>query len=243
MPLRTLGIVIARAQSKRLPGKNTRLIRGVPLVGYMAKAALGSKLDRVLLSTEDAGIASSAAEYGLEAPFRRPDELASDYASSYDIVMHALNHAEAEERSDYDAVVLMQPTTPFVQSSSIDACIDTLGSDSNLAMCFTARRTAEPPQWMMEIDEQGLASPMVPDVIWGGVEHTQWLRPTYLPNGAAYAVRTSALRNQKRFFCPPAKLIEMDAARSVDIDEELDLVVAEAVAQYFDFIPERPKQG
>ena len=91
----SLGVVVARGQSKRLPRKMLRPLAGHPLVAYMARAALASGLDRVILSTDDDEIAAAAKSYGLEAPFRRPAELATDFATNDRVLLHALDWAES----------------------------------------------------------------------------------------------------------------------------------------------------
>ena len=235
--MRSLGVICARAASKRLPRKNLRPLNGVPLVAYCASAARRARLDSVIVSTEDREIAAICVGHGVEAPFVRPEELAADYASSPDIVGHAVDWMRTQRGLDYDIVVVLQPTTPFVLPEHIDACVDALKHDAGAACCFTARPASEPPQWMFMRGEDGRVSPLLGEAIGAEREHAQLLATHYLPNGAAYAVRLAALAAQRRIICDPARIVVMPPERSVDIDDELDWLFAERVARHYSLTP------
>ncbi|MEX0694479.1 MAG: acylneuraminate cytidylyltransferase family protein [Rhodospirillales bacterium] len=231
--MRALGIIKARAGSKRLPRKNLRTLNGHPLVAYMCRAAMASSLDRVIVTSEDDEIRQTAIQYGVEAPFKRPQALAGDFARNEDILNHALDWVHADEKKPYDIVVMLQPTTPYVLPETIDACI--AGVASGAACCFSARPVREPPEWMFRINAEGHAvSATLPDFDDGGV-HTQMLRETFFPTGAAYAISIDAFHAQDRIYARPLKVALMDAARSVDIDDELDFIMAETVGRQFGY--------
>ena len=229
----SLGVICARAGSKRLPGKNLKPLRGVPLLGYVCRAARASRIDRVILSTEDAAIARAAAAVGVEAPFERPRALAADYASSPDIVGHAIDWMAANGGGAYDIAVLIQPTTPFLTPADIDACLDAVASGT--ASAFTVRQATEPPEWMFVHGPDGAARTLLGDPIAGAREHSQHVRTCYVPTGGAYAVRVAAMRSQGRIICDPAHLVETTPERAADIDDELDFLYAEMLAEHFDF--------
>src|SRR5262245_14661230 len=100
----SLGVIVARGASKRLPRKNLRPLLGLPLVAWSVRAALASRLDRVVVTTEDPEIAEVARREGADVPFMRPEELAADYARSDDILLHALAATEADDGRGYDVV-------------------------------------------------------------------------------------------------------------------------------------------
>lgn len=113
-----LGIIPARAGSKRIPGKNLKLLGGRPLIEWTIRAAKGSRvLDRFVVATEDDEIAEVAETCGAEV-FRRPASMATDTASVYDTVFAVLNEIGAEW------VVLLHPTSPFRTAGDIDACVE-----------------------------------------------------------------------------------------------------------------------
>ena len=234
--MRSLGVIVARRSSKRLPGKNLLPVGDLPLVGWMARAAAASLVGRLVVSTEDDEIAAVCEANGAAAPFRRPEALAADFASSPDIVGHAIDAMNAIDGVVYDTCVLMQPTTPFVLPEHIDACL--LALDELNAVCaFTVRQTEEPPEWMFRYNGGQIAKPLFDKPIEGDQEHSQHLPKAYFPSGAAYAFRVDAMRAQKRIICDPATMVVMDKARSVDIDDPFDLAYAQLIARENRFEP------
>ena len=124
--MRVLGLIPARGGSKGVPGKNIKLLGGHPLLDYTARAALASRcLARVILSTDDEAIAAVGRSAGIEVPFLRPGELATDQAPTLPVIQHAVRYLEGQGDS-FDAICLLQPTNPFRRPEDIDACIDLL---------------------------------------------------------------------------------------------------------------------
>jgi CMP-N,N'-diacetyllegionaminic acid synthase len=237
----TLGVVVARGQSKRLPRKMLRPLAGHPLIAYMARAALASGLDRVILSTDDDEIAATGKSYGIDAPFRRPAELATDFAANDRVLIHALDWVEANERGGYATAVLLQPTAPFTTPDDVDGCIKAL-SHTNANCCFTAAPVSEQPHWMFVPQESGEVELLMPGHLSGDRQHTQKL-PRYLhPSGAVWAVRATALRETGRVYCAPMRTVEVPPERAIDIDTALDLLVAEAAAQQFGLALAEPRR-
>lgn len=118
-------VIPARGGSKGVSGKNLRVLAGTPLLAHTIEDALGScRVDAVEVSTEDAGIAAVAREYGAGV-IERPPELATDIASSEDALLHALSDLE-QRGHDPSLVVFLQCTSPFRCGADIDAAIDTL---------------------------------------------------------------------------------------------------------------------
>lgn len=232
----SLGVILARRSSKRLPNKNLLPVGGMPLVGWMARAAAAAALDRVVVSTEDDEIAAACEANGVPAPFRRPELLAADYASSPDIIGDAIERMNEIDRTEYGIAVLLQPTTPFVLPEHIDACLAAL-EDAGINCAFTVRDVDDPPQWMFTRGSNGAARPLLRKAISGDQEHSQHLDAVYIPNGAAYAFRVGEMHKQGRIICDPATMIVMDKPHSVDIDDAVDLALAEAVARTYEFEP------
>jgi N-acylneuraminate cytidylyltransferase/CMP-N,N'-diacetyllegionaminic acid synthase len=235
----SLGVIVARGASKRLPRKNLRSLLGLPLVAWSVRAALASRLDRVVVTTEDEEIAKVARQYGADVPFMRPMELAADYARSDDILMHALDASERDDGRHYDVVVYIQPTTPFVEAKDIEAAIDVV-AQGQAACCFTAREANEPPWWMFTQDEANRAQLFIQGSIEGDREHSQKLKKAYFPTGAVWALDTKAFRAQHRIYCEPLRMVMMDSERSIDIDDETDWVIAEALGRHRGFAPTAP---
>src|SRR5690349_5952460 len=117
---RILGLIPARAGSKRLPGKNYRDLHGKPLIAWTLDAAIAStELSDVVVSTDDPQVARIADGMAVEC-IARPPELATDSTSSIDVMLHALDHLRSEGRA-YDAIMLLQPTSPLRGASDIQA--------------------------------------------------------------------------------------------------------------------------
>ncbi|MEM9260760.1 MAG: acylneuraminate cytidylyltransferase family protein, partial [Bacteroidota bacterium] len=121
--MKILGLIPARSGSKGVPRKNIRLLGGLPLLEWTVREALSAGVfTQLVVSTESEEIAAIARRAGAAVPFLRPEHLASDTAKSIDVVYAVL--AELERLGEtYDAVCLLQPTTPFRSSSLIQAAI------------------------------------------------------------------------------------------------------------------------
>lgn len=121
-----LAIVPARGGSKGLPGKNIRMFCGKPLIAWSIEAGLSSRyVDKLWVSTDSAEIAAAAKVCGAEVPFLRPAELATDSATSAEVVIHAIQFAEAQGLS-FDIIALLEPTSPLRESVDIDGALEKL---------------------------------------------------------------------------------------------------------------------
>ncbi|MFN9583044.1 MAG: cytidylyltransferase domain-containing protein, partial [Bacteroidota bacterium] len=122
--MKILSIIPARSGSKGVPGKNTKLLGGKPLIAYTIESAKQSKwLTDIVVSTDSESIATLAREHGAVVPFIRPAELATDSAKSIDVVVHTLTELQNQNKL-YDAVVLLQPTNPFRPAGLLDEAIE-----------------------------------------------------------------------------------------------------------------------
>lgn len=121
--MRILGIIPARGGSKGVHKKNVKLLRGIPLINYTIESAKRSKLlTKFIVSTEDKEIAEISRNAGAEVPFLRPDHLAGDAAPTLPVIKHSLNFM-MDKGIHFDAVCILQPTSPFRPNKMIDACI------------------------------------------------------------------------------------------------------------------------
>ena len=221
---RLLALVTARGGSRRLPKKNLAMLSGKPLIVWSIKAAMeSSHVDRVIVSTENDEIAAVAQEAGAEVPFQRPTNLATDSASSTDVVEHALR--ELEKHGDrYGFVLLLQPTSPLRNSDHIDQAVALLQS-----------KNADGVIGVTEVDHPAEWSNTLPDCLsmdgFSGKEfhaRSQEFPVRYRVNGAIYLSRVKRLMEEKTFFFPSNVFAyKMNRSVSVDIDTSLDLKLAE----------------
>jgi len=224
---KTLTIILARGGSKRLPGKNIKLLCGKPLIAYAIEAALKAKLiSRVIVSTDDKKIAQIARQYGAEVPFRRPARLASDRTTSLNALLHAVKFLEKKEKTIFDIIVLIQVTTPFVTSQDIDTAIEVL-LKTNTKSCVSVCEIAERPEWMYVLRRQR-AKPFVKFSRQNQPSH--FLPKVYRLNGAVYVVRRKTLIEQKKLSdITSMSAIVMPKERSVDIEDELDFTIVKTL--------------
>lgn len=229
-----LGIIPARSGSKRVPNKNVRELGEKPLLAHtIEQAALSSVLDRCLISTDDEEIAAVAREYNGDVPFLRPDHLATDTASSADVVAHALEWIH-EQGHGPSIVVLLQVTTPFRTSTDIDEAIEKLQRSPEAKSLLAVTEYRAPPEWAFETNEEGcLQSHFSEYDMWDDRSNrSQDTTPLYHPNGAVFAGRADPFLEDPGFYKRPTIPYEMPAERSLDIDEPYDLELARALYEY-----------
>jgi CMP-N,N'-diacetyllegionaminic acid synthase len=225
-----LGVIHARGGSKRIPLKNIKPLAGRPLISYMVEAAMESRLlDRLIVSTDHPEIARIAREYGAEVPFMRPADLAEDVASEL-VTQHAVRFVEAQGYP-VRIVLTMQPTTPFCTAEDIDACIAKM-LESDLDTVFTACEVHERPEWMYRREDasEDRVVPFTGRLVKGDAGISQKLPKLFIPNGAVWATRRSVLMEHGLITGPRAGIVVMSRERSVDIDEPIDFITAEVMA-------------
>ena len=153
---------------------------------------------------------------------------------SEEIAEHALDWAEADEGRKYDVVTILQPTTPFVQPATIDACLEEVQVEGCMG-CITGRPCSEPPAWLFRKDERGFAAPWLEGEVRGEREHSQFLEKLYIPTGAVYVNKVDVIRKQRTHIGRPLRFVMMERERAVDIDDEFDFVMAEALGSHHGF--------
>lgn len=232
---RSLGVILARGASKRVPRKVLREVGGHPLLAWMVRAALNSGLDRVVFSTEDSEVAEVAKRYGADVPFLRPAALATDTVRNDQVLLHALDAMEARGEGPYPVCVLLQSTAPFALPDDIDRCVAELVATPSANCVFAARPVREQPSWMFQPDAEGVARLLLGGELIGSRQLTQSLAPCFFPAGSVWAVRSASLRERQAVYAPPVRMVVVPGERAVDIDEEVDLVVAHAMARHFGY--------
>jgi len=211
-----LAIIPARGGSRRLPRKNLRPLAGKPLIAWTIEAAQGSRyLDRIVLSSEDEETMRVARKFGCDVPFVRPAALATDEAAGIAPVLDAL-----ERLPGYAWVVLLQPTSPLRSAPDIDACIDAC-VQGRAPACVSVAPGAKSPWWTYTLGAGGRLQPLLE------AAEPAPRPPLYLLNGAVYVARCEWLQRHKNFLGPDTVAHVMPAARSVDIDDELDFKFAQ----------------
>lgn len=222
---RILGVIPARGGSKGVHRKNIALLEGKPLIEYTIQAAQQAKLlTDFVVSTEDHEIAQVSKMLGAPVPFLRPKELSDDKSLSYPVLRHALDYMEDLHGSAYDGVMLLQPTTPLRSSRDIDACITALfSSDADSIVSVTSVGAFHPLR--MKLMKDGY----LVNLLGPGSENLQprqELPPVFIRNGAVYLSRRAVVVEEGSMVGSKCLPYLMPSETSVNIDQELDLVVA-----------------
>jgi CMP-N,N'-diacetyllegionaminic acid synthase len=214
-----LGIVPARGGSKGIARKNIRLLCGKPLLAYTAAAAKRSaRLTRVLLSTDDSEIARVGRESGLDAPFLRPRELAQDATPMIDVILHAIRWTQ-QQGECYDAICLLQPTSPLRSAETIDRCIAELW-EKKVDTVVTVRPvpTEFNPHWVFFRDSDGLLQPSIPQR--EPIPSRQQLPPAYHRDGSIFATKTQVVIERGSLYGDKILGVLSPEAEACDLDTE-----------------------
>jgi len=222
-----LFLIPARGGSKGFPGKNLARLGGIPLVGRVTRIAcraasvLGPGC-RVVCSTDDPAIAEAARTWGAEVPFLRPAELATDGARTMDVVFHALDVLE----STFNAIALLQPTSPLTEAEDILGAIR-LHLETGVPV-ISVCAVEHPVEWFYRMAEDGRLVPVFPA---DNAHQRQAAGVAYRPNGAVYVASPDTLRQAGSFLTGSTRGFVMPADRSVDVDAAVDLTVARAILE------------
>jgi N-acylneuraminate cytidylyltransferase len=222
-----IAIVPARGGSKGIPQKNIRLIAGKPLIYYTIRASQKSKyIHHTVVSTDDDEVMSISLAEGATV-IKRPAELSSDSSPTMDAILHTLEQCKLQGMHP-EIVVLLQPTSPLRTSSDIDAALE-LFMQSECDSVISVVEVNHPPQWNLVIEESYLQPIFDQKYL---KMRRQDLPKTYLPNGAIYIASTETLKINHSFYCRKIKPYIMPPKKSVDIDSEFDLFLAEALMKW-----------
>ncbi|MBS0418968.1 MAG: acylneuraminate cytidylyltransferase family protein [Proteobacteria bacterium] len=224
--MRLLALITARGGSKRVPGKNIRPLGGAPLLVWSVRAVNGvPEICDTLVSTDSAEIAQVARDGGALVPWLRPPELSTDFASSADVCLHALNWYESVAGA-VDGLLLLQPTSPFRSRDTIIRGIELFRSHERRPVIGVSP-AASHPLWCFRVEGDELRP------FLDGERHirSQDLPAAFVLNGSFYLVTPQQLRARGAFYHADAvPLVSEDPAEGIDIDTEWDWLLAQAVA-------------
>lgn len=226
--MRILAVITARGGSKRLPGKNIRMLGGKPLITWSIDVVKGIReICDILVTTDDSEIAKVARDAGALVPWLRPDELSSDTATSADTCLHALDWYEAE-KGKVEGLLLLQPTSPFRSRDTVLKGIDLFRSHQYRPVVAISPALSH-PMWCLKLE----SGSMRPFMEGRGLQtRSQDLPPAYTVNGAFYLLKPDDLRKSKSFYGDDMVPLLMDKPEeSIDIDTELDWKMAETILE------------
>lgn len=224
-----LAIIPARGGSKGIPHKNIVPVKGFPLIKYTIDVALEAQkeglITRTIVSTDDVKIQHLSRSLGADAPFLRPADISGDTARSVDLVIHALNYCK-DEGQEYDAVMLLQPTSPLRSLNDIASSVhifETAQSDS-LITCYEEEYISPLVSYLKDGD---YAIPL-------SKNHNKGVRRqeesnVFIRNGAIYIASTDLIRRNQTLIADFPAMYLMEKERSVNLDTLADLSILEAL--------------
>lgn len=220
-----LGVIPARAGSKRIIHKNTVDLCGKPLIAWTVDAALKSRhIDHIAVSTDDQKVIDICRAYPVQV-IRRPEFLASDDSKTIDAILHTIENIT----DDYEYVILLQPTSPLRTARHIDEAIELLNAKKADGV-VSVTKAEHSPLWMNTLPEDKSMAGFLSDEIKN--KRSQDLPVYYQLNGSIFIAKTSALIKEKSFFLKDnIYAYEMENQVSVDIDTKTDLKFTRVLAE------------
>ncbi len=230
--LKVLGLIPARGGSKGIPGKNIKYLQGQPLIAYTMESAKESNLlSKTILSSDDPEIIAVARQLGIDVPFTRPSDLASDQSPTLPVIIHALEYLKSIGE-EFDAVCLLQVTNPFRRSGMIDEAINRLeesGADALISVLPVPHEFN--PHWVFEPGTDGnLHISTGEEKI---IPRRQELPPAYFRDGAIYLTRTEVILKEKSLYGKKLAYLHGDQDRYVNLDTMDDWFKAEELVKKF----------
>lgn len=221
-----LAVIPARAGSKRLPKKNILPLNGRPLIEWTILAAQQSGcLASIVVSSDDPSVLKIAQEYGV-IDIQRPAELASDTAKSVDVINHAIDFCSSRN-AQFDAVMLLQPTSPLRTAEDILAAVR-LFVERDAGSVVSMSLSEHSPLLTTRLDQFASLGEFY-SVLRGIPQRSQDMAPYYRLNGAIYIARVDQYLKDGTLFCDPGFAYIMPPERSVDIDSSIDFIACQAL--------------
>lgn len=215
-------VIPARGGSKRIPGKNIASLLGKSLLAYTVEAALASGVTpHVIVSTDSEHIADVARTAGARVVLR-PDELAADTTSTEAVLLHALETLEAEQLR-FTWVVTLPPTSPLRGADTVRTFVERVRAEPELQDCLMSVTENRSDFWQRGAD--GTLHRLFPDA----PRRQQDRVPLFEENSAIYITRVQALRETGRITGRRVRGLAIDRVEAVDINEPIDLKIAEAM--------------
>jgi CMP-N,N'-diacetyllegionaminic acid synthase len=224
--MKILGIIPARGGSKSVPNKNIKLLVGKPLLQYTVDVAKKSKnISRLILSSDDDKIIKVAQQLNLEVPFIRPTNLAKDDTPTLPVIQHALKFF-IEKDVYFDAVCLLQVTSPFKTSEFIDEAIEKFVKSGADALISVQQVPNEfNPHWVFKVNNEDKLE------LFAGkkqiISRRQELPKTYHRDGVIYITKTNVLLEENSLYGKNLAYIESPSGCNVNIDTMEDWKNAE----------------
>lgn len=217
-----LAVIPARAGSKRLVGKNTRMICGKPLIEWTIGSAKKSKyIDKIVVTSDDINALTIADSMSVQR-ILRPGYLATDVSDTFDVIAHVIEELD----TNYDFIILLQPTSPLRTAEHIDSAMEFLFS-KNAKAIVSISEMDHSPQWANILPPDGSMDGFINESVKG--KRSQELEPFFRINGAIYISDLKFYLKHRSFIFDSCYGFKMPTEDSIDIDTISDFVCAEAL--------------
>lgn len=228
---RVLALIPARSGSKGIPGKNKKLINNIPLLAYPIIAAKKSKyIDKIIFSSDDQDMCNIALNYGAEAPFTRPLELASDESVRADVILHALNYVKDNFEDNYDILIFLEPTSPLTNEKDIDRALEFFFSHKCESLVSIMESPTHHPEYAVKLDPHSkIIKPFLKKSFNDLTMNRQNLKPVFFFDGSLYISSILTFYEFQEFYHEKTKGIIFDSSKSLEIDEPIDFKLAELI--------------
>jgi len=224
-----LWLITARSGSKSVPDKNIKSLGGYPLISYRIRSAKNTKVSGdVWVSTDSEKYAEIARGYGAEIPFMRPAYLATDEASSIDVVLHAMEYA-IKTNKKYDYIGLLEPTSPFIKSYDLDKAVELL-VENKRASAIVATRESRPNRIFIQKEDKYL-SELANNLVTLKKLGRQLFDKEITPAGGFYISKWDTFLESKSFYTETTLSYLLDDISGLEIDEPLDWQFAEFIVE------------
>ncbi|ASQ46409.1 acylneuraminate cytidylyltransferase family protein [Legionella clemsonensis] len=225
--MKILAFIPARAGSKRLPGKNVRLLAGKPLIAYTIIAAQKAACcDQIVVSTDSQEIAGISSHYGASVPWLRPENLAEDSSNVIDAVIDMLERYQTIDIY-FDSVLLLQPTSPFRKPETIKQAVEMHIASGHSVVSVNS--VMMKPSWYTTIDANGN---LCSSEIFNNHLQSAELSPLYKLNGSIYIASTEQIITNKSFYSSPTRALLIDKpSEGIDVDTTLDWALVEKLVE------------
>lgn len=222
---RILWLIAARSGSKGIPNKNIKLLNNKPLLAYRIETAvaIGNRED-VWISTDSEEYAAIAQKWGGMVHFIRPAHLATDEASSSDVVLHAMEYAKVKGMV-YDGIGLLEPTSPFVKTQSLQNAVNLLLADTNAENIVAVRKSLPNTTFIQE--ESFYLDKIAENIKLNATARRQDAKKEITPSGGFYIAKWSAFLENKTFYTNKTIPYELQGGEELEIDEPIDFTWAE----------------
>lgn len=228
--MKILGVIPARGGSKGIPGKNIKILAGKPLLEYTWEVASESKyLSKIILSTDDSAIIEVGKSLGIEIPFVRPSNLAEDKSPTLGVIQHALEFY-SKKGEQFDAVCLLQVTSPFRTLAFLDNAIDTFIKKKTDSLVSVIEVPHEyNPHWTFKINDNGELSISTGEK--NIITRRQDLPKTYHRDGSIYLTKVATILNDNSLFGNSTSFVISNKETQVNIDTIKDWEKAEIICK------------